>query len=398
MTTAIRNPPDMRLAMGSLRTWLIRAAIGGGLLLYAALATASAFDRSARKFPGLADWVPAGLQAAAPSARARQFIEAGLPAPALDPARAALRADPVDPASTALYGTALLARGVQRSADDAFRVGARLGWREPLTQLYWMETALAANDARAAVLRFDALARQYPEAPAMAQASARLEASEAGRAALAARMAQGTNWAGSYAQIDGSAGADQVVARGDVLAAAARLGLKLGCEPIARITRALAEVDPQRGAALWREHCPDAGSAGVIADGGFEKFVPARQRVPFEWMLAGHGDLSAAIVPAEPAGSGQALKLANGGTVNIPVLTQFVPLPPGRYRIAWAGANPSRLRAELSCARQPAVPPVETGSGKIFEVDASCPARWLRFWLTPGATPVLLDEVTLERL
>jgi hypothetical protein len=248
------------------------------------------------------------------------------------------------------------------------------------------------------VLRFDALARQYPDAPAMAQAAARLEASEAGRAALAARMAQGTNWAGSYAQIDGSAGADRVLARGDVLAAAARLGLKFGCEPIARITRALADADPQRGAALWREHCPDAGSAGAIADGGFEKFVPARQRVPFEWTLAGHGDLSAAIVPAEPAGSGQALKLANGGTATIPVLTQFVPLPPGRYRMAWAGANPSRLRSELSCARQPTVPPVETGSGQIFEVDASCPARWLRFWLTPGATPVLLDEITLERL
>jgi hypothetical protein len=251
---------------------------------------------------------------------------------------------------------------------------------------------------RAAVLRFDALARQYPNAPAMAQAAARFEASEAGRAALAARMAQGASWAGSYAQIDGSAGADRVLARGDVLATAARLGLKLGCEPIARITRALADADPLRGAALWREHCPDAGSAGAIVDGGFERFVPARQRVPFEWTLAGHGDLSAALVPADRAGQGQALKLANSGTATIPVLTQLVPLPPGRYRMAWAGGSPSRLRVELGCARQPAVPPVESRSGQIFEVDASCPARWLRFWLTPGATPVLLDEVSLERM
>jgi hypothetical protein len=388
----------MRLAMGSSRTWLVRAAISGGLLLYAVLATVSAFDRSARKHPGLADWVPSALQAAAPAARARRFIEAGLPAPALDPALAALQADPVDPASTALYATALLARGAQRQADSAFRVGARLGWREPLTQLYWMETALAANDMRAAVLRFDALARQYPDAPAMAQAATRLEASAAGRAALAARMAQGASWAGSYAQIDGRAGADRVLARSDVLAAAARLGLKLGCEPIARITRALAAVDPLRGAALWREHCADAGTAGAIADSGFERFVPTRQRVPFEWALAGHGDLSAVIVPADSAGNGQALKLANSGAATIPVLMQLVPLPPGRYRIGWTGASDERLRTELSCASQPAVPPVAAGAGQIFEVDASCPARWLRFWLTPGATSVLFDEVVLERL
>jgi hypothetical protein len=375
--------------------WLVRLVVCAAFLSYSLLATASAFDRSARSQLALGEWVPGWLRAVTPAARARQFVEAGLPAPALNPALAALRADPVEPGSAALYGTALLARGDRRQADRAFRVAARFGWREPLTQLYWLETAMAAGDMPAAVLRFDVLARQYPQAPAMAQAAARLEASEAGRAGLAARIAQGANWARAYAQIDGAAGAERVLARSEVLLGAARLGRHLGCEPVTRITIALAEIDPLQGAAVWRDHCPDAGAAGAIADAGFEAFIPTRQRVPFEWAVAGHGDLSVRSVPGK---IGQALELANGGTVTIPVLSQLVPLQPGRYRLAWRGESSKQLRAELSCARVPVAPPSVGASGQTIDVDASCPARWLRFWLAPGSTPTLLDDVSLERL
>lgn len=386
----------MSPAAGTLQAWPVRLAVIAALLGYAGLALASGFDRSARDYPGLGQWVPKGLQAEAPAANARRFVESGLPGPALGDAQAALRASPVEPGNAALLGTALLARGDAASADKAFRLAARLGWREPLTQMYWLETALAAGDAPAAVLRFDALARQYPQAPAMAQAATRLEASEAGRAALARRMAGGANWSASYAMIDGASGANRVRARGEVLASAARLGLRLGCDPIARITRALGDADPLLGATVWREHCPDAGASGAIADGGFSAFDPVRQRVPFEWALAGDGDLSASLIDGKTGG--KALQLANAGAATIPVLVQLVPLSPGSYRIAWQGDATGRLRAELSCSREELAPPAEGRPGQIFTVDASCPARWLRFWLAPGADPVTLDDVTLERI
>lgn len=379
----------------AMRDWLGLSVLAIAIAAYCALALASAFDRSARAHPNLAALVPAALQAAAPAADADRFVEAGLPAPALEPARRALGADPVDPASSALVGAALLARGDRRGAERAFRVAARLGWRAPLTQLYWLETALAAEDIGAAILRFDVLARQYPQAPAMALAATRLEASEAGRAALAGRIARGANWAATYAQIDGSSGAERVLARGNVLLAAARLGAQLGCEPTARITRSLADIDPQRGAALWREHCPEAAAAGALTDAGFEAFVPSRARVPFEWRSAGDGNLAIRLVRG---GTGQALELANNGVAPIPALAQLVPLAPGRYRLSWQGESGGRLRAELGCAREPRTSPVESGLGKIHTIDKACPARWLRFWLAPGGAPVLLDEVALERL
>lgn len=385
----------MSPAAGAPRAWPVRLAIAAALLGYAGLAVASGFDRSARDNPGLGEWVPQSLQAATPAASARRFVESGLPGAAFGDAQAALRASPVEPGNAALLGTALLARGDERGADKAFRLAAKLGWREPLTQMYWLETALAAGDAPAAVLRFDALARQYPQAPAMAQAAARLEASEAGRTALAQRMARGANWAASYAMIDGASGADRVRARGEVLASAARLGLRLGCDPVARITRALGDIDPLLGATLWREHCPDAGASGAIADGGFAAFDPVRQRVPFEWALAGHGDLSASLIDGK---RGKALQLANGGAATIPVLVQLVPLSPGSYRIVWQGDATGRLRAELSCSREELAPPADGRPGQVFTVDASCPARWLRFWLAPGADPVMLDDVALERI
>ena len=131
------------------------------LVLYLVLAWGSGLDRSAQQREIDARLVPAPLRSGVLFAQARQFIDAGIAGSAFAPARLALARDPANPAAPALLGAALAGKRDHVAADRAFRVAARLGWREPLTQLYWFQVSLGQNDFINAVLRFDAIARQY---------------------------------------------------------------------------------------------------------------------------------------------------------------------------------------------------------------------------------------------
>ena len=60
-------------------------------------------------------------------------------------AEQAVRADPIDPRSKALMGAGQLTDRKAVQADRSFRVAARFGWRDPLTQLYFMNAGFAAG-------------------------------------------------------------------------------------------------------------------------------------------------------------------------------------------------------------------------------------------------------------
>lgn len=372
------------------RHWALRYGLFALLAVYALLAIASAFDRVAPTQPALADYLPASLQGESPNNLARRLILAGLPHSALEPARRGLSASPADPAANANLALALLARGDQPGAVAAFRVSARLGWREPLTQLFWMRMSIGQRDWRNAVRRFDALARQYPDTPAVAEAAALLESSPESRAMLAGMIAQRARWTRAYANNAGK----NLGARAEVLLEAARLGGRLGCDTVAPPVRGLALSDPQRGAALWRAHCPDAGAPGALNDGALEHIRVAGPRTPFEWDLAGHGALETA--PGSPGNGGLELRSAAAG--QLPVLAQLVPLQPGSYRVSWQASLQNRLRISLACRRDTAPQPGQDGGSLTFAIDAACPARWLQVWIAPGSEPVRLERILVEPL
>ena len=107
-----------------------------GLLAFAALAGASGLDRMSLFEPALGRLVPEPLRAQGARSTAALAITRNQPGPALAAARAAVKADPIDPGSTALLGTAYLLNGQLAEAEAAFRVAARFGWRDPATQAY----------------------------------------------------------------------------------------------------------------------------------------------------------------------------------------------------------------------------------------------------------------------
>jgi hypothetical protein len=257
-------------------------------LAYAGLALASGFDRIAAAAPAAAALVPGALQTGALTG----LLRGQGSAPQLALAERLVARAPARAEAVSLLGTARLATGDPEGADRAFRVAALYGWRDAPTQLYWLQTALGAERYDLAALRFDALARQWPTAPAVAQAAAAFDTTAEGRAALTERIVAGAAWARVYALANEGEDAAALGRRAEVLLAAGRGGRKLGCTDIARTVSSLAAIDIGAAAALWRAHCPDAAPHGAVSDGGFERISAQAPLTSFEWELPGDGALS----------------------------------------------------------------------------------------------------------
>ena len=99
----------------------------GGVAVFAALALGSGLDRLSATRPGAAAWVPKPLRAESWRAEAARLLAAGDGAGASVMAEQAVRADPIDPRSTALLGAGQLADRKAVKADRSFRVAARFG-------------------------------------------------------------------------------------------------------------------------------------------------------------------------------------------------------------------------------------------------------------------------------
>lgn len=371
--------------------------------LYAWLSTSVALDRVAVARPEFADWVPERFRLALLAQAAEQKVFAGKAADSLPLAERLLRKDPIAPHAAGLLGTARLGIGDLSAADRAFRTSAKLGWRDARTQIYWFETALRMQDFDRAAMRFEAIARQWPHAPATDGLSARLENDPRGFSMLSRQMAGGDGWVAAYAAPRGYQSADRLAGRARVLISAGMMGSRLGCERIAPLVNALWERNPALSGELWGSQCERAGPPGKLADGGFESQPASPQLTAFDWQFPGDGALDAAIAGDDTGG--HALRVSSSAASLLPVARQRIVLKPGSYRIAWSesGRGPSRIAASLSCRteRSEAGPRPGTGlSGRrSAEIDATgqCPVPVLQLWLTPGEATVTIDNVTIDQ-
>lgn len=236
-----------------------RAALAVLALGYAALALASGADRAAANSAAKAERFPRILAAQSLGLAGDRALADGRPDEGLAIAQAAIARAPIEPTSTALLGAAWLAKGDEDRAQAAFTVAGKLGWRVPLTQLYWMRGALAAGDARVAALRLDALLRQNHALLREDALLAPVEASADGRAALAARLALRPPWLPYYVDDHGEATPQAMQRRAAVLLLLAGQGTRLGCNAIAPAARRLVVLgDTALAQQVWHAHCPNA--------------------------------------------------------------------------------------------------------------------------------------------
>lgn len=381
-------------------------AAGIGVMIYGAVAIASALDRASDEHPRLTRLVPAPFASQALRNAGRMALQSGASDKATAIAEAAVADAPLDPESTALLGAARYATGNRSGADSAFRSAARLGWRIPYTQHYLLGRSLEVGDFRLAALRLDALARQNPAILADRRLLDPFERSGQGRSALTERLAARPPWLHAYATTVADLPADRVAARTAVLRELAGRAAPIGCAAAGPLLSRLVNDGHVRDAGeLWRASCPTAAHS-LIYDGTFASAALDQTESQFAWFFVGQSDASVVLEPTSPPPS-HALVIDNSAPQAKLVARQLVLLDPGSYRLSWraeakGGTEAARILAAFSCSPDPRdwlTPAFDRAAGRwtvTLRMDGACPARWLGLVITPGNGSVRLSDVRLE--
>ncbi len=381
-------------------------------LVFALAAVASGLDRQSLSKPSIASRIPWPFASVALQTSGQANLVAGRLQAALADGEAAVRADPIDPVSSALLGSARLGLNDLRGAETAFRIAGQMGWRVPLTQAYWMSRAVSVRDYPVAAMRLDALLRQHPWMLGNTALMASLESSPEGRKAIADRLAARPLWLLSYASEITDQPLSTIDYRAAVLGDLAQRGVIIGCDavspPVNRLSEAGRFTEARK---LWRDHCPEAGSA-LLGDPDLAYLRTGGVRSYFEWEMIGSADVSMAILPgkaAERTGDAQILEVHNSSQFTRQVLRQMMLVPPGTYQLSWlasdADGKPStQIIASASCNPVPAdrlSAMTDASNGRqraVLRIGTACLGHWLAFSVLPGGGDVRLGSIRLEPL
>ena len=385
-----------------LLAYVRRGAAALGLLGLAVAALLSGSDRQSRDFPNSPSVVGWPYDTGAARAKAAMaFVRTG-PASAIGYARRAVLVDPLSAQAVSMLGRAQLYAQQFPEARTTFLVAGQLGWRDAMTQIYWLDQALQGKDYKVAAQRLDALLRQSPEDENRDRFLAIVAQTPEGRSALADRLRLSPGWTGQFAYSVMELPAEQLLQRVDIMQRAGK-GV-WDCDTSERIAQKLININMlDQAQAVWRVNCAASGS--LVYDGGFDAFDTLKASSAFDWQISGRGD--ADIAPKQDLDGNRSLAFEVNAAMSLPVIRQLVVLKPGRYRLVWrtpgtTARQAQALRVSLSCKPDlgravtgTAVPgKPETWSGEL-SVDGECPALSLVFWLEPRV-PVQIDDVVLD--
>lgn len=387
-------------AFGQVRR-LVSAA---GLIVLAVAAVLSGSDRQSRDFPNSPSVVGWPYDTgAARSKAALAFVRRG-PASAIGYARRSILSDPISAQAVSILGRAELYSQRFPEAQQAFQVSGQLGWRDAMTQIYWLDQALQGNNYQVAAERLDALLRQSPDDENRDRLVAAVAATPEGRDAIAKRLKLAPPWARLLLTDLRDVPTDQLLQRLDLMQ---RTGKGVWeCSVTEGLTQKFIDLGKlDEAQAAWRLNCENSNS--LIYDGGFEHFDTLKPTAAFDWQLSNRGDTDIAIVTGSDGH--RLLALEVNAVVTLPIIRQLVVLQPGRYRLTWRtpdtdAAAARALQVSLACKQDLGKAVIGTEvAGKpglwsqTFTVDSQCPARQLVFWLPPKA-PIHLDDVVLTAM
>ncbi|MGE3689823.1 MAG: hypothetical protein AB7F98_00425 [Novosphingobium sp.] len=381
----------------------------GAVFLFAIASISSGLDRAGEYRPGLAEWVPALFRVDSARVLARKALAENRPVLAAGEARLSVVRDPIDARSLGLYGAGLQLSGKEAGARAAFAVSGSLGWREPLTQLYWMSVAFNEGNLRVAALRLDAILRQAPAYPGRDQLLAGFEAYPEGRAQLAKRLVDKPAWRDVYFGESFAISPSARILRADVARHLAEDEGRRDCPLIGPLLYQLAEAGEYATAhGVWRQHCRQADDGEFLADGGFSRANAVQPASAFDWAWSDDGALGISIAAVEGF-AGMALTVESNSPRETGFATQMLVLPPGAYAATWrardnAGQVSGDIRLSLSCDksrpedRVSTLRNARTGEWEaLFTVPAGCPAQWLSLRIAPGIRIVTVDDVGVVR-
>ncbi|WP_298190277.1 hypothetical protein [Novosphingobium sp.] len=373
-----------------------------GLLVLAAAALLSGSDRQSKDFPNSPSFVGWPYDTGAARAKAANaFVRSG-PASAIALARRSILSDPISAQAVSLLGRSELYAQHLPEAQKAFVVSGQLGWRDPMTQIYWLDQALQGSDYKVAAERLDALLRQSPDDENRDRFIAVMASTPEGRAAMATRLKLAPQWARVMVINIADLPDDQLRQRVDLML---RTGSGVWDCPATQLFAQKLINQGLLGEAqsVWRLNC--GSSDALVYDGRFEHFDTLKATFGFDWQVSNRGDAEIAMVDEGTPDRSLALEVT--ATVTLPIVRQLLVLKPGRYRLTWRtpGTDPALAQAlqvslgcqsDLSRAARGIASAAKPGSwSQDFTVDGECPAQQLVFWLAPHAR-VRLGDVALS--
>ena len=362
--------------------------------LYGYACLGSGLDRLSAINPAWQAFVPAPFRANAETGKAALALASGTGIDQSEAVRRAVLADPVDRRPIALLGTQRLLAQDYAGAEAAFRISAKLGWREPVTQGYWYRAALQAGDTARAAERVDALLRANPGMAGGDEMINPLLATPRGRQALADRLSYRPGWLPRFLAPSRQASSPALTERAEVVRLMAEHGASLSCAEIEPLERRLAEAGLRQPARTLRPRRCGAGQAsGPLFDSDFADLARGGAN-PAGWQLHPSGDVS-----VSPSGTGRnaAVTVRNLASIRRPILSQRVDLEAGTYRVELAiapGNARDLISASFDCGESRPYP----DPGQPLTIVAKpCASQTLTLWLSPSMEDVRIDTVRLER-
>ncbi|MDT0575733.1 hypothetical protein RM533_06000 [Croceicoccus sp. F390] len=395
---------------GAVPRWWQCVAVGL-VCVYAVLAWSSGLDRASAEHLHWTRAIPPDLRAQTEAALVRRLLQNGRVDLAEAHVQRAVLRDPFAAAPAALLGTVRLIGGNEAGAQQAFAVAAQFGWREPLTQAYWLDRALEQEDWTRAAARTDAMLRALPDHGASAIMLSRLEQDPRGQAVLAKRLMLGPDWREAFLQPDSTISTRTLEQRAAIMAQMAAAGGVVGCGAAAPFAERLVIADRLALAqSIWAAHCAGPAALLPLRDGSFDRFARFGDGDPLGWRAMHHGDIAVQRSGRDGAGevrmaiaqtgapTGAVLVTSEAGTAR-PILKQHVALPSGTVRIRWIATEDGRRSRRIGVALDCGVPQRRSVMDDIGTMRVpSCPSQVLSIWLSPGNAAVRLHHIQLDKM
>jgi hypothetical protein len=342
-------------------------------------------------------------------ARAINALVRGDYASAIQDGRAAIWERPFDQSSISAVGTAYLATGHAQESGGYFRASAALGWRDYLTQRFWITQSLEAHSFAPGAQWLDAAMRTSRINNLVQAGLPVLESTDQGRAALVERIKQNPVWLDTWMEQAYTLDDVDLDDRLAVLDQIKRAGVVPSKTAIANAANALYYQQRYRASLdLWEA----AATPGSIVDSGLwesdfshqpDEDVPAS---PFQWNLIQEG---AAQPTVENDNGHWHLSVTSDSHIAQRVARQTTILPAGPLKVTWqataAGDGSPLLYPRIGCYNGPALKPVADGHDgtthwiAIIVPQQGCPAQAVTIWFDPsfsGATTASLDFVQFQ--
>ncbi|HZZ90820.1 MAG TPA: hypothetical protein VFE13_21025 [Caulobacteraceae bacterium] len=340
-----------------------------------------------------------GDSADAISALARLGLRGRSPGAAARLAGRALQFAPLDASALTTYGFAMDELGQPRRAEQAMAVAGRLGWRDPVTQIWLFRKGLLAGDFPDALDHGDALMRRQDVTPTPVVVALAVAARDpASIGPLAQHLAAAPPWRLPFLGylIAQARPPETDVARALLLRLAIGPAPPTDDELAVYLRQLVGERRYAEAAVDWRLMTHRGRDPAAVYDGGFERPVG---QTPFDWRMPQGVGWSATVSDAPAGGRGQALRVAYDGASPPEPVRQMTVLSPGAYRFSGrvyndGDSDPKPLTWGIVCADDgQALGGVETpkviGRWTTFSTDlhvpaGRCPAQWLVLSAAPG--------------